>query len=176
MLHGSARIGISLAALLACAACDPSGGVEPPSDVEPPVTTLRGVVFEGYGAGEREFEVRAARALVEPELGRARLFDVEIAFAEDERGPIGVRAGEAVLELARDDFVLQGGVEGTGGEGERFWTDDLRYEQARRMLVTDAPVRVERSSLEFRGRGMEIDLDARTVRFTQRVEATVGPR
>jgi LPS export ABC transporter protein LptC len=163
-----------MACLIACA---PAPEFEPPVfEGEVPRTVLRGVVVDGYRAATREFQVRAASAEVEPALKLVRLQDVRIEFDDERRGVVNVRAERGTLQLDGDDFLLEGGVIGGTGSGERFETEELRYDGARHRLWTDGEVRVERPNMVLTGTGMELDLVARRIRFTGSVEArTVRP-
>jgi LPS export ABC transporter protein LptC len=136
-----------------------------------PMTTLEGVVVDGYAAGKSEFQVLAESATLDPESRQARLADVRITFADRTSGDVSVRANEALFEIDRDDFELRGDVRGTTSAGETFETDALRYDDAGRLLRTDSEVRLRRSDLLFEGRGMELDVATRRVRFKGRVSA-----
>lgn len=140
-----------------------------------PQTLLEGVVLEGYAAGSDEFRVQAVSAEVDPTASVARLSQVRIEFADRTSGAVSVEAGEGEFALARDDFALRGGVVGETSAGEHFETEDLRYDSATRSLRTEAPVRMTRSNLEFRGRGMRFDIDSRRLRFAGRVTVTSLP-
>jgi LPS export ABC transporter protein LptC len=165
-----------LAAWLAfgCAA-DPDATVSRPEVAFAPMTTLEGVIVDGYAAGKSEFQVVAERAALDPEGRQARLADVRITFHDRTSGDVSVRANEALFEIDRDDFELRGDVRGSTSAGEEFETDALRYEDADRLLRTDAPVRLRRSDLLFEGRGMELDVETRRVRFRGRVSAVAEP-
>jgi LPS export ABC transporter protein LptC len=137
----------------------------------PPPARLRGVVFEGYSAGAREVEVRAARAEVDY-VGRVvRLQRVRIDFQDPQHGRIQVRAKRAEFLMDSDDFVLREQVEGSTDQGERFKTAQVHYEQAAQRLWTDQPVRLHREGLVVEGEGMEIDLSTRRIRLIGKVEA-----
>jgi LPS export ABC transporter protein LptC len=170
-----ARRALVAALLAASAGC--TG--EPPPVASPPTlrpqTLLEGVVLEGYAAGSNEFRVQAAAAEVDPLASVARLSRVQIDFADRTSGAVSVEAGEGEFALARDDFELRGGVVGETSAGEHFETEDLRYDSATRSLRTEAPVRMTRSNLEFRGRGMRFDIDSRRLRFAGRVTVTSLP-
>ncbi len=176
MAETGTRSGCALAALLAAGCFSGSESqVSRPTAAVAPVTTLEGVVVEGYAAGKSEFRVFAERAALDSDGRAARLSDVRIAFADRTSGDVSVRADEAVFEIDRDDFELRGDVRGTTAVGETFETETLRYDDARRLLRTDAPVRLRRSDLLFEGRGMELDVDSRRVRFRGRVSAVTEP-
>ena len=171
--------GHSLAAALVACACACSGGTGPvaPGPVAPdaPTTSLQGVVLEGYAGGKTDFRVRADSAVLDPLERAARLSRVRIEFADRESGPVQVEAAEGRFALDKDDFELFGGVVGQTGEGERFETENLHYHDATRTLVTDSLVRMTRSNLVFEGRGMQMNVDSRRLRFTGRITATSLP-
>ncbi len=164
---------IALGAGLLALACGPTQDLAGLSasleQAAPP--RFRGVVFEGYSAGDREVEVRAARAEVD-DVGRVvRLERVRIDFQDPQHGRIQVRAKRAEFHLDSDDFVLREQVEGLTDEGERFTTAWVSYEQAAQRLWTDQPVRLHRDDLVVEGEGMEIDLSTRRIRLIGKVEA-----
>jgi LPS export ABC transporter protein LptC len=140
-----------------------------------PVTVLEGVIVEGYAHGTSDFRVSAERASLDPEGREARLTDVVIAFADRTSGDVSVRANEARFLIDEEDFELRGDVRGSTAAGETFETQELRYDDAARSLRTDAPVRLRRSDFSFEGRGMELDVESRRLRFSGRVTATTEP-
>jgi LPS export ABC transporter protein LptC len=148
--------------LVALLACGPP--IEPPArpslDAIPPVV-LETVHFSGYRGDAPEFEVLAERADVRAEKQTAELHKVDIQFRESERGPLRVQADRAELNLASDDFVLHENVRGELGDGERFTTSEVRYEDATQTLHTNRAVRIERGRFSFQGKGMEIDVPTR---------------
>jgi len=141
-----------------------------------PAAELEGVVFEGFEAGRRDVVVRSRRASVDPITRIATLEAVQISFSDAQRGAVSVRSDQARFDLRRDDFVLLGGVEGTTAEGERFLTDEVRYQSEKARLWTDRPVRVLRENLVLRADGMELDLESRKMKLVGRVRAEVAPR
>lgn len=154
----------------------PSVAVARPADSQIPATTLRGVVFEGLGAGQERFDVRAVRAEVDWSLRVATLQSVAIQLPESERGTVRIRGDVGRFDLASQDFELTGHVEGTTSRGERFFMDRLRYRQGRNLLLGEGDVRVERGGTILRASGLEIDLEARRVRLTGAVRARVAAR
>jgi len=148
--------------LLPVLACGPA--LEPPArsalDALPPLV-LETVHFSGYEGGTQDFEVKAQRANLRTDEQVAELSGVDIQFHDSDRGPLRVQADRAELNLASDDFVLHENVRGELGDGERFTTSEVRYQDSNRRLFTDQPVRVERGRFAFRGRGMVIDVPTR---------------
>jgi LPS export ABC transporter protein LptC len=158
---------------LLLAACGPADSLslsasrpELPSSSE-----LRDVVIEGHRAAERDLLVRATRARLDLGERMARLDDVRIAFDEERAGSVHVQADEGEVGLGSDDFVLRGNVRGSTGGGERFSTDELRYDAPGERLWTRRPVRVERTHMTLESEGMEIDLESSRIRFYGGVQA-----
>lgn len=175
------RIGVLPALIVLClCSCVPVADIELLADaatsVELPPAHLEGVVFEGYRAGSREFQVRAASAVVPVDGGNAVLRDVQISFEDPLRGPVSIAAQTAEINLHSDDFVLRGGVEGATRDGERFVTDEVRYRNDKGLLWTDQPVRVYRSNLTLEGDGMEFDVKTQRLKVIGRVRTVVQPR
>ncbi|MFQ5696836.1 MAG: LPS export ABC transporter periplasmic protein LptC [Myxococcota bacterium] len=146
------------------------------ADAQIPPTRLRGVVFEGLGAGRQQFDVRAAHAEVDWALRVATLQSVAIELPESERGSVHVRGDVGRFDLVTENFELEGHVEGTTSRGEHFFMKRLRYHQGRNVLLGDGAVRVERGPTVFEGSGLEIDLETHRVQFTGAVRARVVPR
>jgi LPS export ABC transporter protein LptC len=166
----------ALAGLVLAGCLDPdSPGSRVAAVVVAPVTVLEGVTVEGYAEGRSDFRVFAERASLDPEGREARLTEVTIAFADRTSGDVSVRADEAHFWIDREDFELRGDVRGRTAAGETFETEALAYDDASRSLRTDAPVRLRRSDLSFEGRGMELDVASRRVRFSGRVSAVTEP-
>lgn len=164
---------LMLVALLA--ACRPVGDLSaaPGLPELERATELTGVVFEGYSLDLRDVEVRAASARFDLASNAIHLERVDVAFREDP-GLVELEADEGLVVMEREDFVLTGNVNGTTGGGERFYTEELRFDGAERRLWSESPVRVERAALTLRGDGMEVDLATLRLRFIGRVRATTG--
>ncbi len=104
----------------------------------------------------------------------AVLTGVDIAFSEERRGRVEIRAREGSLHLDSEDFRLSGGVEGTTAMGDRFATEDLVYDRSQQRLWTESRVRLDRANLTLEAEGMEFDVEERRIRLTGDVEAVVG--
>jgi LPS export ABC transporter protein LptC len=140
----------------------------------PPIE-LEDVVFEGFSAGNRGLRVEGERATIDASGAVATLDGVTIAFAGSERGDVNVRAARAVLDLAREDVVLEGGVRGQTAAGERFRTERVRYERASGELVGRSPVELERHNLRVEAGGMRIDTEGRRLVLEGDVRTRIAP-
>jgi LPS export ABC transporter protein LptC len=105
----------------------------------------------------------------------ARLDEVGIALANSERGEVSIRAGRALLDLAREDVVLEGGVQGTTRAGEHFRTERVRFDRARDELASDGPVELERRGLRVQADGMRLDVEGRRLVLRGSVRTRLEP-
>ncbi len=145
----------------------PAIGCGPPVESRPragvdldglPPLVLDGVIFSGYRSATKDLEVRARRARVQPDQQVAVLREVDILFRDSERGPMHVTADDADFNLATQAFVLHENVKGEVGDGERFSTSEVRYDEKLRRLHTDRPVQIDHGRISFKGKGMVIDV------------------
>lgn len=153
----SLQTAVFLASLLAC-----SPGFEPTPaasglDQIPPIV-LDSLHFSGYRGTSQDLEVRAQRAEMRPDQQVAELRNVEIQFRDSERGPVHVTADRGDFNLTTQAFVLHENVKGEIGDGERFATSEVRYDDMKRRLFTSQPVEIEHGRIAFRGQGMVIDV------------------
>ena len=166
-----------LSAALLVAACAPGPPADPaPAASGPPPILMETVRLDGYRAGKLDLQVRAMRASIDAEGRRADLERVRIEFEDSASGSIEVRAERGSIDLDGNDFVLLGRVEGQVGEGQRFRTANVRYQDDPPRLWTDRPVEVIRSNLVLEGDGMEIDLDKRVLKITGNVRTRLEGR
>lgn len=119
---------------------------------------LDGLNFSGYRGATEDLEVRARQAELDPDQQVAALREVEIQFRDSERGPMHVTSDRADFNLATQAFVLHENVHGEIGDGERFATSEVRYDEKLRRLTTDRPVQIEHGRISFKGNGMVIDV------------------
>lgn len=154
------QTGAFLAWLVLPGGCSQGFEATPPaSPLEqiPPIV-LDSLHFSGYRGTSQDLEVRAERAQVRPEQQLAELRNVEIQFRDTERGPVHVTADRGDFNLTTQAFVLHENVKGELGDGERFTTSEVRYDDAMRRLYTSEPVEIEHGRIAFRGQGMVLDV------------------
>ncbi len=176
----SIRYGSRLAsagAVLALA-CDPTTALRDRArdalDAPPPIE-LEGVVYEGFTNGTRGLQVEARRASIDAAGAQATLHEVGVAFAGSERGDVQVHAPRAVLDLGREDAVLDGGVRGETRAGERFETPRVRYHRAAGELVSEGGVHLRRHNLDVQADGMRLDLEGRRLVLNGGVRTRLAP-
>jgi len=104
--------------------------------------------------GQRDLVLEARRATLHPETNKAELFDAKVRAAEGPRGrQFDVYCDRGELDLFSNDFLAEGNVHGSTAEGQRYAAPWVRYETARGLLYTDAPVVLHDGAGTFRGDG-----------------------
>lgn len=76
-----------------------------------------------------------------------------VAGKEGAEGGLDMSCDRAQYHLDSNDFVAEGSVRGRTGDGRRFQTTRLRYDHARALAVSDAPVTIWDRHGRYRGGG-----------------------
>jgi LPS export ABC transporter protein LptC len=146
--HRSHPAGLAALATLSLAFLAPSHAAAEPSaartsrvpgvEAEVHVTGMTLVVSRH---GQRDLVLEARRATLRPETNKALLFDAKVRSAEGPRArEFDVYCDRGELDLESNDFHAEGNVHGSTAEGHRYAAPWVRYETARGLLYTDAPV------------------------------------
>jgi LPS export ABC transporter protein LptC len=93
----------------------------------------------------------------------------------DQARSFDVRCDRGELDVETNDFLAEGDVHGSTGEGQRYQTTWVRYDHARGLLYTDAPVAMEDASGSFRGDGFRYDTRKRSFRLLGNVSVVQKP-
>ena len=65
----------------------------------------------------------------------------------------GVRCDRGELNVETNDFLAEGDVQGTAGDSRQYQAAWVRYNHEQQLLYTDAPVRMQDETGDFRGDG-----------------------
>lgn len=115
---------------------------------------LQGMTFVSSRAGARDVVVEARRATLQPETNVALLEDVHTIF-EGRPGAPGfeLHCDRGELRTTTNDFTASGNVRGRTSDGRSFTTEWVRYDHARGLAYTDAPVEITESGGSYQGGG-----------------------
>lgn len=124
------------------------------------VLHLRGMTFVASEASANEILLRADTARFYPNRDVADLDDVwvEVAPGTDRTG-FSMRCDTGQLNLASQDFVAIGNVEGTIEGGREFVARWVAYEEATGLLYTNEPVLITDADGRYRGGGFRYFLE-----------------
>jgi hypothetical protein len=122
--------------------------------------SLRGMSYVLASGTRAELVVEAQRAEVSPATGRIALAGVRARLgaapgARPDLAGFELVCARGELDLATQEFVARGAVDGRTASGSAFETERLRYEHARGLLTSDAPVVWREGGQLLRGRGLE---------------------
>ena len=136
---------LSLALLLAALAPGGAGAA---------VLQVTGMTFVSSRDSEREIVVRSEHAKFHTDTKVAELDGVRAEVSEGAKGrSFSMTCERAELDLQKNDFLAQGDVEGETEEGQRVFAPWVRYDHAKGIVYSDAPVRMTDRSGSFRGDG-----------------------
>lgn len=131
-------------------------------------TTLRleGMTFVGSRDSLREMLVEADRAIFHPSEQIAHLENVRSQMNEKD-GAVGfeMTCDQGELDTGTSNFYATGNVRGRTADGRRFQTSWVRYDDAKGLAYTDAPVLVEEQGGTYKGGGFRYYVREQRFRF-----------
>jgi LPS export ABC transporter protein LptC len=140
---------------------------------------INGMTFVASRDDVSEFVLRAERAMFKPQTNLAELEVMEVtstdgANAEDPRRSFGVRCDRGELNVETSDFLAEGDVRGTTGDGRSYQAPWVRYNHEQQLLYTDAPVRMQDATGSFRGDGFRYYVKERRFELLGNVSLVQG--
>jgi len=174
-----ARWVVSALAALALA-CGPSLSALENGDTRPavemPPVELTDVLFEGFHGDLRDLSMKASSATVDMKTHIAHMHDVTIGFADDPNSKVDIAAPQGDFHLDADDFELSGGVHGTTAADEHFKSEAVSYVSKTRVLISEVPVELDRSSVIMTANRMEFTVPTHKLHLWGDVHAKVKPQ
>ncbi|MEW6486572.1 MAG: LPS export ABC transporter periplasmic protein LptC [Thermodesulfobacteriota bacterium] len=151
--------------------CRGDEGREAGSELPRPTSVFEGVELVHQEEGGDWWRLTAAEGAGWEGEGTGSLREVR---GEIRRGGHALRleAGGADID-GRDVVRLSGGVE-VAWDAYRAHLDRAEYRPGQGRVTSDDAVSLEGAGLRVRGRGLEVDVEKRTARVREGVEASVG--
>ena len=143
-------------------ACVGAAQAEPRS----PMLDLSMMTFVASQGEESEVTVLAEQAHFDTAHDVASLMEVRATVSgggDDVYFEMTCDRGE--LDVATNDFLAEGSVEGSLGSGMKFFVDWVRYDHEKALLYTDAPVVIKEQVGTYRGGGFRYDVQKRRFRL-----------
>ncbi|MCP4035774.1 MAG: LPS export ABC transporter periplasmic protein LptC [bacterium] len=121
------------------------------------------MTFVASREGDDALILHAIRARFDTDAKMAYLSDVdaEVPPRAEQRG-FKMWCDSGVVDLSSNDFEATGNVHGEADSGERFVAEWVRYDHARGVLYTDAPVRITDRGTTVQGGGFDYDIEERS--------------
>jgi LPS export ABC transporter protein LptC len=168
-------------ALAPLASAEPSAPAEPeerdPLAALPGELHISGMTFVGSRGDVEQFVLNARRAVVRPDANTTELEGVRVTG--NEAGPGGesfeLSFARGELDVETSDFRAEGDVRGSTGDGRRYQAPWVRYDHARSLLYSDAPVTLSDATGTFRGDGFRYSLEERSFRLVGNVRVVQAP-
>ncbi len=111
--------------------------------------------------GQRSWTLDADKAEYQRDENQALLDKVRLQFYQTgEAGNIQLEAEHGTLHQETRQIEVWGRVVVKTARGEQLFTERLQYDDQRRQLTTDEPVRILAPQLELTGTGLQVDLDS----------------
>jgi len=137
---------------------------------------VTGMTFVASREDVNEFVLRARRAFFMPDTNLAKLENVRItATDEEDRSSFEVSCMRGELDVKTNDFLAEGNVRGTTGDGRSYTASWVRYDHERALLYTDAPVTMDDDTGTFRGDGFRYHVKQRRFRLLGNVSLVQTP-
>jgi len=137
---------------------------------------VTGMTYVSSRGSASELVLVAQRAELRPGTNLAVLEEVQVSGMDpDRKHSFEVRCDRGELDIESNDFLAEGDVRGSTGDGQRYQTAWVRYEHARGLLYTDAPVAMEDGSGSFRGDGFRYDTRRKSFRLLGNVSVVQKP-
>jgi len=178
----AAAIGASGLALAAAARSAPEPAAAPAPVVATPPRVpgvdsevhVTGMTFVVSRADEGDMVLEARTATLHPATNLAELHEAKLRATNGSRG-FDVHCDRGELDLNSNDFLAEGNVHGSTVDGQRYAAPWVRYERARELLYTDAPVVLEDGGGTLRGDGFRYHVRERRFELLGNVSVVHRP-
>lgn len=127
---------------------------------------LERMAFVDERADRRRLTVRADQALYRPNSTVAELTTVQMELRDsDARENFDIRCDRGEFDIESTNFLAEGNVRGSAGDGRRYRAPWVRYDREQDLLYSDAPVRIEHGSGRFAADGFRYSIATRRFRM-----------
>jgi LPS export ABC transporter protein LptC len=133
--------------------------------------TLKNITYTKTRNGVPLWTLRADSALHSNETNSTQVKNVRVVFFDKETGNIKLTADRGALLPEQHAVTVSSNVVVVNPQGSTLRTDYLRYEEDSNILHTDRIVTITGDNFTVRGRGMQIDVIARTLVLLSDVKA-----
>jgi LPS export ABC transporter protein LptC len=167
---------ISAAVLVALVLSSEATDAAMATPAEAPPMRISAMTFVASDGAVREILVAATRATVMLATDRADLEDVHAEWAGDD-GQISLelRCEKGEFDLATKDLLAVGDVRGRFRDGREFRGPWLRYDRAKGIAFTDAPVTIYDQGRTLQGGGLRYHIRDRRLRLTAGASVVESP-
>jgi len=151
-------------------------GRKPPEDVPLPKMAVDGadsrlekIRFVEEKQGRKSWELEAKAMQQYQGQNVMVLEDVKLTFYNKDGRTLTVTGKEGKVYQDTKNMELRGDVVATSSDGYRFETNSMTYNHQEKKIRTPDPVDLDGEQLRVKGRGMVVDMEARTVKVLHEV-------
>ena len=151
---------------------EPSGEREdlPKISTEGANMRLERIRFVEEKHGEKTWELEAKLIQQYQDQNMMVLEDVKVTFYTQEGRSFILSGNKGKVYQDSKNMELVGDVLLTSSDGYRLKTHSISYHHLERKVTTSDPVEVEGKEFQLVGRGMQVDMEARTIRILNQVK------
>jgi LPS export ABC transporter protein LptC len=144
-----------------------------PESVEPDATLSIGKIRQtATRKGKKEWSLEARSANYVEKTGQMILKDLVVTFYLNDNGEITLAADQGALITDSNDIEVSGNVVVKNNE-YRLLTDRLSYAHAKRVLYSNAPVKISGNSARLAADRISLDLNSQKITLEGGVETTL---
>ncbi len=152
-------------------------GRKPADDEQLPKIAIEGAdsriekvhfVEEKHGRKTWELEAKSMQHYQDQNL--MILEDVRLTFFSEDGRTFTLTGKQGKVHQETKDMKLEGDVVATSSDGYRFKTRSIAYDHQQKKIQTSDPVELDGDQLWLKGRGMLVDVEARTVKVLHEVK------
>jgi LPS export ABC transporter protein LptC len=131
---------------------------------------LEKVHFVEDKQGRKTWELEAKSIQQNREENLMTAEDIKVTVYGDEGRTFTISGKEGRIHLDSKDMELVGDVLVTSSEGYRLKTDSVSYRHQEKRVGTADPVEIQGEQINLKGKGMSVDIEARTFKILDQVK------
>ncbi len=154
-----------------------SRGRKPPDEIQLPKIAIEGadsrietIRFVEEKQGRKTWELEAKSMQHYQDQNVMVLEDVKLTFFAEDGRTFTLTGKQGTVHQDTKNMDLQGDVVATSSDGYRFKTHSVAYRHQEKKIQTGDPVELDGDQLWLKGRGMLVDVEARTVKVLHEVK------
>lgn len=135
---------------------------------------IKGFVYTEVGAAGSKWEVKAETATYEKDQKIAELDKVNVKLVTSDGHVYEMSADKGQAMTQEKNIEIKGNVVVKSDNGDRFFTEYIKYSDAEKKFYTDAPVRMENKRMKITGNGLVIFMNKGELSIPSAVKAIIN--
>jgi LPS export ABC transporter protein LptC len=144
--------------------------------LEEPEIALGRSIMTGYDQkGQRLWELEAQSTTLDEESNQTLAEHIRLRFFRDEQVSLEVTAARLLLFNNSQEMELTGGIEAYQAQGVKFYTEQMRWDPNRQVLVGQGEVEVQKGESRLTGQGFEYSPEKGQLKVREEAHLIVFP-